>query len=107
MAFNREKALKQAEKLVAKGKEREAIAKYQEVVDNDPTDGIGEPIGETEVEPTDGVRVDEGNCFERAGVQYEIDVAATRRAYRIETVSGQSICHGVGRIGGDHSSVRC
>ena len=32
MAFNREKALKQAEKLVAKGKDREAITGYEEIV---------------------------------------------------------------------------
>ena len=38
MAFNREKALKQAEKLVAKGKDKDASAKYQEIVDSDPRD---------------------------------------------------------------------
>ena len=38
MAFNREKALKAAEKLVAKGKDKDAIAKYEEIVQNDPRD---------------------------------------------------------------------
>lgn len=38
MAFNKEKALKEAEKLVAKGKDREALVQYKEIVKNDPRD---------------------------------------------------------------------
>ena len=38
MAFNKEKALKEAEKLVAKGKDRDAIKLFEEVYKNDPRD---------------------------------------------------------------------
>jgi pilus assembly protein FimV len=38
MAFNKEKALKEAEKLVAKNKDRDAIKLYQEIAKNDPRD---------------------------------------------------------------------
>ena len=38
MAFNKDKALKEAEKLVAKGKDRDAIRLLEEVVKNDPRD---------------------------------------------------------------------
>src|SRR5689334_10077291 len=38
MAFNKEKALKEAEKLLAKGKDREAIVLLKDVVKNDPRD---------------------------------------------------------------------
>ncbi|MEM7246121.1 MAG: tetratricopeptide repeat protein [Acidobacteriota bacterium] len=38
MAFNREKVLRQAEKLVSKGKDRDAVAKYEEILANDPSD---------------------------------------------------------------------
>ncbi len=38
MAFNKDKALKEADKLLAKGKDKDAIALYREVVKNDPRD---------------------------------------------------------------------
>src|SRR5688572_2817675 len=38
MAFNKEKALKEADKLVAKGKDKDAIRLFQEIVKNDPRD---------------------------------------------------------------------
>ena len=38
MAFNKDKALKEAEKLLAKGKDRDAIKLFEEVFKNDPRD---------------------------------------------------------------------
>jgi tetratricopeptide (TPR) repeat protein len=38
MAFNKEKALKEAEKLIAKGKDKDAISLLKDVIKNDPRD---------------------------------------------------------------------
>ena len=51
MSFSKEKTLKEAEKLVAKGKYKEAVAEYQKIVKADPRDlGILNKVGDLQLQ---------------------------------------------------------